>query len=174
MEAPRMKLDGGLADRTRWTAEDCSIDGTMKVVGTRSAMLLMREAHYGTTRFDDFVSRVGISEAVASARLKELVQAGLLQRQPYQEAGRRTRYEYVLTQAGAEFQPVLLALMQWGDRHLLREGKPPLLMRHADCGSPVTVQARCDAQHAVAADEVTLLPRRNRRPQRRPAPGGRA
>ncbi|WP_370880451.1 winged helix-turn-helix transcriptional regulator [Streptomyces aurantiacus] len=131
----------------------------MKVAGTRSAIVLMREAHYGTTRFDDFVSRVGISEAVAPARLKELVQAGLLQRRPYREVGQRTRYEYVLTRAGAEFRSVLLALMQWGDRRLLREGRPLLLMGHTDCGSPVTVQApvrgtargRCGRAHALAA-----------------------
>ncbi|MFD6286866.1 winged helix-turn-helix transcriptional regulator [Streptomyces sp. NPDC060205] len=163
MEPSNMKLGGGLEDRTRWSAEDCSIDAAMKVVGTRSAMLLMREAHYGTTRFDDFVSRVGISEAVASARLKELVAAQLLRREPYRQSGQRTRYEYVLTQAGVEFQPVLLALMQWGDRHLPREGAPPLLARHTECGSPLIVQACCEADHAVGVDEVTLLPRRNRR-----------
>lgn len=118
MGSPRMELVGALADRSEWTASDCSIDGTMQVIGTRSAVLLMREAHYGTTRFDDFVRRVGITEAVAATRLRELVQAGLLERRPYQEPGKRTRQEYVLTEAGTDLQPVLLALMQWGDRHL--------------------------------------------------------
>lgn len=118
METPHLTLAGHLASRTKGTASDCSIDGTMKIVGTRSAMLLIREAHCGTTRFDDFVRRVGITEAVAANRLRELVSAGLLERRPYREAGRRTRHEYVLTEAGLDLQPVLLALMQWGDRHL--------------------------------------------------------
>jgi DNA-binding HxlR family transcriptional regulator len=61
-----MRLVGALADRTQWVADDCSIDRTMRSLGTRSAMLIMREAHYGTTRFDDFVRRVGITEAAAT------------------------------------------------------------------------------------------------------------
>lgn len=59
----------------------------MEVVGTRSAMLLLRESYYGATRFDDFTQRVGIADAVASARLKDLVRAGLLENSPYREPG---------------------------------------------------------------------------------------
>ena len=59
----------------------------MGLLGTKSAMLIMREAYYGTTRFDDFAARVGITKAAASARLAELVEAGLLTRRPYREPG---------------------------------------------------------------------------------------
>lgn len=59
----------------------------MAVVGTKSAMLIMREAYYGTTRFDDFARRVGITKAATSARLAELVELGLLKRRPYREPG---------------------------------------------------------------------------------------
>ncbi len=62
--------------------------------------------------------RVGVSEPVAAARLKELVAAGLLERVPYQEPGQRRRLEYRLTPMGEDFFPVLAALMQWGDRWL--------------------------------------------------------
>jgi DNA-binding HxlR family transcriptional regulator len=148
-----MNLAGALADRTQWTADDCSIDGTMRIVGTRSAMLIMRD---GTTRFDDFVQRVGITEAVTASRLRELVAVGLLERRPYQEPGQRTRNEYVLTQAGVDLQQVLLALMQWGDRHLPRPGTPPLALQHTGCDEPVTVGLGCAAGHDVAADEVTV------------------
>ena len=72
-----VRLTGVLEDRDAWRATHCSIGRAMEVVGTRSAMLILREAYYGTTRFDDFASRVGITEAVASARLKELTEAGL-------------------------------------------------------------------------------------------------
>jgi DNA-binding HxlR family transcriptional regulator len=156
MGSPGMELVGALADRSEWTASDCSIDGTMQVIGTRSAVLLMREAHYGTTRFDDFVRRVGITEAVAATRLRELVQAGLLERRPYQEPGKRTRQEYVLTEAGSDLQPVLLALMQWGDRHLPRDDGPPLTLHHTDCDEPVAVRLRCAAGHDVGPDEITV------------------
>jgi DNA-binding HxlR family transcriptional regulator len=144
-----MRLEGALADRTRWVADDCSIDRTMRIFGTRSAMLIMREAHYGTTRFDDFVRRVGITEPVAAARLRELVEAGLLERRTYQEPGQRGRKEYVLSQAGVDLQPALLALMQWGDRHLSRPDGPPLVLRHAGCDAPVALRLACERGHEV-------------------------
>lgn len=82
-------LQGPLADRDAWSAVgECAIEKTMAVVGTKSAMLIMREAYYGTTRFDDFARRVGITKAATSARLAELVELGLLRRQPYREPGR--------------------------------------------------------------------------------------
>ena len=94
-------LQGVLAERDKWSAVgQCAIEKTMSLVGTKSAMLLMREAYYGTTRFDDFARRVGITKAATSARLTELVEAGLLTKQPYQEPGQRSRDEYVLTEAG--------------------------------------------------------------------------
>ena len=109
-----MNLVGPVADRDAWAADRCSIDRSFGIVGTRSAVLVLREAYFGTTRFDDFVQRIGITEAVAADRLRDLVAAGLLQRTPYREPGKRTRYEYVLTPAGADLLPVLLGLMQSG------------------------------------------------------------
>src|SRR5215472_6472087 len=120
-----MQLVGRVADRDTWIGDRCSIDAAFGVLGTRSAVLLLREAYYGATRFDEFVRRAGITEAVAAARLRELVDVGVLERRPYRKPGARTREEYVLTRAGAELMPVLLALMQWGDRHLAGQPGPP-------------------------------------------------
>ena len=73
-ELPR--LTGPLDPRAAWTASECSLARALDVVSTRSAFLLLREAFYGTTRFDDFAERAGISEPVAAARLRELVDGG--------------------------------------------------------------------------------------------------
>ena len=81
-------------------------------------MLIMREASYGTTRFDDFARRVGITKAAASTRLSELVDAGLLTKRPYRDPGQRSRDEYVLTDAGTDFMPVVWAMFEWGRKHL--------------------------------------------------------
>ena len=148
-------MRGQMADRDSWTADRCSIGRALDVVGTRSAMLLMREAYYGTTRFDDFARRVGITEAVAATRLKELVAAGLLIRQPYREPGQRTRYEYRLTEMGRDLALAALALMQWGDRYLSAPSGPPVALRHADCGADVRIEARCAAGHHVPLGEVS-------------------
>ena len=134
-------LQGPLADRDAWSAiGECAIEKTMAVVGTKSAMLIMREAYYGTTRFDDFARRVGITKAATSARLAELVDLGLLARRPYQEPGQRSRDEYVLTEAGIEFMPVVWSMFQWGRRHL--PGRDRLRLTHVDCGADAEVEIR--------------------------------
>ena len=148
-------LQGPLADREAWSAVgECAIEKTMAVVGTKSAMLIMREAYYGTTRFDDFARRVGITKAATSARLAELVELGLLRRQPYQEPGQRSRDEYVLTEAGIDFMPVVWAMFEWGRRHL--PGRNRLRLTHLGCGADAEVQMRCTEGHLVPPEELGL------------------
>jgi len=156
-------LQGALADRDAWSAVGkCPIEKTMSVVGTKSAMLIMREAYYGTTRFDDFARRVGITKAATSARLAELVDLGLLTRRPYRHPGQRTRDEYVLTEAGTDFMPVVWAMFEWGQRHL--PGRSRLRLIHLDCGAEASVEIRCAAGHPVPPEELGVqLARRNSR-----------
>ncbi len=154
-----MILKGVLGDRDAWSAVGrCSIEKAVEVVGTRTAMLVMREAYYGTTRFDDFAERVGMTRAATSTRLSALVEAGLLEQRDYREEGQRTRKEYVLTDAGRDLVPVVWALFQWGRKHLPSE--TVLELAHHDCGAPVDVEVRCADGHEVGLDDVELrLPR---------------
>ena len=148
-----VQLEGRLANPKRQAHPDfCPIERTFKVVGTRSAMLLLREAAYGTTRFDDFVRRAGLTETVASSRLRELVEAGLLTKEPYREPGQRTRHEYLLTASGADLLPALVALANWGAKHLPHQPSPSYA--HAGCGAPVTARIECGAGHAVTMNEL--------------------
>jgi DNA-binding HxlR family transcriptional regulator len=148
-------LQGALADRDKWSAVgECSIEKTMSVLGTKSAMLIMREAYYGTTRFDDFARRVGITKAAASARLAELVGLGLLRRRPYRDPGQRGREEYVLTEAGVDFMPVVWAMFQWGRRHL--PGRDRLRLTHLGCGADTEVEMRCAEGHLVPPEELGM------------------
>ncbi len=148
-------LQGRLADRDSWSAVgECAIEKTLALVGTKSAMLIMREAYYGTTRFDDFARRVGITKAATSARLAELVDLGLLARRPYREPGQRVRDEYVLTEAGVQFMPVVWSLFQWGQRHL--PGRHRLRLTHVGCGADATVEIRCAEGHLVVPDELGM------------------
>ena len=156
-----LRLTGKLDPRSGWTADRCTIAKTLEVLSTRSALLIMREAFYGTTRFDDFAERVGISQPVAAARLRELVDEGLLEREDYREPGQRTRQQYRLTPKGADLFPVLAALMQWGDRWLDDRGGPIELL-HRDCGEPVALALRCAAGHEVATDAIDVSVRRRR------------
>ena len=148
-------LQGTLADRDTWSAVgQCPIEKTMALVGTKSAMLIMREAYYGTTRFDDFWRRVGVTKAAAAARLSDLVEAGLLERRPYREPGQRSRDEYVLTDAGLDFMPVVWAMFQWGRKYLPQ--RSPLRLTHDGCGAEASVQIRCAKGHEVPADEIAV------------------
>jgi DNA-binding HxlR family transcriptional regulator len=152
-------LQGPLADRDAWSAVgECPIEKTMALLGTKSAMLIMREAYYGTTRFDDFSRRVGITKAATSARLSELVDAGLLTRRPYQVPGQRSRDEYVLTDAGTDFMPVVWSMFEWGRRHLPQRSRVRLV--HDGCGAEATVAVRCADGHDVPADELAVQLRR--------------
>ncbi len=156
-----LRLTGALDPRESWTADRCTIAKALDVLTSRSAFLILREAFYGTTRFDDFAERAGVSEPVTAARLRELVDEGLLEREDYREAGQRTRQHYRLTAKGADLFPVLVALMQWGDRWLDDRGGPVQLI-HRDCGERVGLELRCAAGHEVARSEIDLA--RSRRP----------
>lgn len=151
-----IRMTGRLDPRGGWTAANCPIDRALGQVGTRSALLLLREACYGTTRFADFAERAGLSEPVAAARLRELAEHGLVEREPYQEPGQRTRMQYRLTRKGAELLPALVALMQWGDDWL---GPAGVELRHHDCGEPVHAELRCAAGHRLQQAGLDLAAR---------------
>jgi DNA-binding HxlR family transcriptional regulator len=138
-----------------WARERCSIRRALEVAGNRSALLIMREAFYGTTRFDDFAGRAGISEPVTATRLRDLVDQGLLRREPYRDPGQRTRMAYRLTDMGADLLPVLIALLNWGDRWLA-DGAPPVAVRHRGCGGPVQAELRCAMGHQLGATDLDL------------------
>jgi len=145
--ATAVRLTGELDPREGWTAERCTIAKAIQVLSTRSALLIMREAFYGTTRFDDFAERVGLSEPATAARLRELVDDGLLEREDYREPGQRTRQQYRLTEMGADLFPVLAALMQWGE------------LLHRGCGETVSVSVRCAAGHELDTSEIDVARR---------------
>jgi DNA-binding HxlR family transcriptional regulator len=158
MPATTIRMTGPLEPRDAWEADRCPMAAALDVVRTKSAFLVLREAFYGATRFDEFAARTALSDPVVSARLRELVEAGLLERAGYREAGQRARQGYRLTEMGAELLPVLAGLMHWGDRWL--ETGSGVEVRHRGCGAPVAAELRCEAGHAVGGDELDLAARR--------------
>lgn len=132
----------------------CSIARTLDVVGERWSLLVVREVALGVRRFADIQQATGAPPAVLAGRLKTLVAAGVLATRPYREPGTRTRTEYRLSDAGRDLQPVLTALMDWGDRHLAGPAGPPVVNRHRGCGSPVRAELVCAAGHRVSDREL--------------------
>ena len=152
-----LQLAGPLAQRGDTPLGNaCAIDRTMQMIGNRTAILLVREAFYGTTRFDRLVKRVGVTEAVAAQRLRELVDVGVLTKEPYQEPGQRTRYEYKLTESGHALLPTLLAMLNWGETYHHASRRRPTHAVHADCGADIHTVLRCDAGHDVGEEDVVI------------------
>jgi hypothetical protein len=87
------------------------------------------------------------------------VDEGLLRKVPYQENGQRRRTEYRLTEKGLDLYPVLVAMIEWGDKHVVGTPGPQVLLRHRDCGEPVALELACAAGHVLeSAREVTPVP----------------
>jgi DNA-binding HxlR family transcriptional regulator len=149
--------------RRPWILEydsaNCAIGAAVGIIGERPTFLVLREAFNGVRRFDDMQRRTGLPRQVLSQRLARLVAEGLLRKVPYREAGQRSRDEYRLTNKGLDLYPVLVAMMQWGDRYAVGPAGPQVLLRHRDCGAPVRLQISCQAGHDLeSARDVTPVP----------------
>ena len=142
-----------------YDSANCAIGAAVSILGERAAFLVLREAFNGVRRFDDMQRRTGMPRQVLSQRLARLVDEGLLRKVPYQESGQRRRTEYRLTEKGLDLYPVLVAMMEWGDKYAVRATGPEVLLRHRDCGEPVELQIACAAGHVLqSAREVTPVP----------------
>ena len=142
-----------------YDSANCAIGAAVDIIGERPTFLVLREVFNGVRRFDDMRRRTGMPRQVLSDRLARLVREDLLRKVPYRDAGQRSRHEYRLTSKGLDLYPVLVALMEWGDRHALGSAGPQVLLRHRDCGEPVRLQLACEAGHILeSAREVTPVP----------------
>jgi DNA-binding HxlR family transcriptional regulator len=130
--------------RSSFAGMECSIARTLEVVGEWWTLLVLREAFRGVRRFDAMQANLGIARNILMARLRTLEAHGILERRRYQE--RPARFEYRLTQKGRDLYPVLVALMQWGDRYAVGVAGPPVRLVHASCGhdaNPVLTCGHC-------------------------------
>jgi DNA-binding HxlR family transcriptional regulator len=154
-----------LVDWREQSPDNCSVARTLSVIGEKWTILVLREVFSGLRRFDEIQQHLGIPRPILSDRLRRLVDEGVLARSEYREPGRRARHEYRLTEAGGELQTVLLALMEWGDRHPTAPGGPARVARHRGCGEPLHVELVCAAGHAVtSAGDVAAEPGPGARP----------
>ncbi|EME14652.1 winged helix-turn-helix transcriptional regulator [Rhodococcus triatomae] len=136
------------------STENCSVQRTLDVIGEKWTMVVLREAFNGVRRFDDMQRHIGMSESVLADRLRKLVAAGILRSQPYREEGRRSRNEYRLTDKGMDLLPVLIALLQWGDRHLADGDGPAMVVRERVSGNPVHAVVRPVTDEGLTARET--------------------
>jgi DNA-binding HxlR family transcriptional regulator len=129
--------------RVEWAdlpSRPCPVGESLELFGDRWSMLIIRDVMNGVHRFDDLVRRLEISRATLADRLRRLVAAGILVTADYDSGGGRTRTEYRMSESGWELRNVLIALREWGDRHLFGEGNEPLLLVDRTTGHGVRLQ----------------------------------
>ncbi|MFG2757088.1 winged helix-turn-helix transcriptional regulator [Streptomyces wuyuanensis] len=142
-----------------FSTDNCSVRRTVALVGEKWSLLILRDAVNGIRRFDHFHRHVGLSEAVLADRLRKLVAAGILRTTPYRDPGDRTRHEYRLTAKGWDLWPVVVALMQWGDKHAADPEGPAVAIHHTACGAPVHLTATCGEGHdGLTPRDITAAP----------------
>jgi DNA-binding HxlR family transcriptional regulator len=137
---------------------DCSIARTLELIGERWTLLVIRDLFLGRRRFDAIQESLGIARNVLSARLRRLMDEGLVEKRLYRE--RPPRYEYFLTEKGLDLWPVLVALLGFGDRHLAGEAGPPVRIVHEGCGGIVDDRRICRrCGKPLEVREARALPR---------------
>ena len=138
------------------THTGCPIARGLEHVGEWWSILILRDAFAGISRFDDFQTSLGIAPNMLTRRLKTLVESGLLERRLYSE--KPARYEYVLTERGRDFRPVLWTLIAWGNEHFAPEGESVMIVDTAtgERAEPLLVDRR--SGRPLQAPEFMVTP----------------
>jgi DNA-binding HxlR family transcriptional regulator len=143
-------------ERKSFAEMDCSVAQSLEVIGEWWSMLIVRDAFFGVTRFEDFHRRLGISRNILRDRLTALVAHGVFVRVPYSE--HPPRADYRLTDKGRDLWPVVTALRQWGDRWAAPRGAP-VEMVHRACAHVSRAVMVCDhCGDVLRARDVEVVP----------------
>jgi DNA-binding HxlR family transcriptional regulator len=137
-----------------YTGQACSLARSLEIVGERWTLLIVRDAFYGVRRFNDFYAHLQIPRAVLTARLALLVEEGVLD----QNWVRTNRSEYLLTDKGLALWPIVLSLIDWGDRYYTNNG-PRRIFRHDTDQAPLDATGECTkCGQQVAPRDIDITP----------------
>jgi DNA-binding HxlR family transcriptional regulator len=146
-----------LMQRKSFSGMNCSIARALEEVGEWWSLLIVREATQGAYRFDDFLRELGIARNILTTRLERLVDLGIFERFPLTDRANTDGYR--LTTKGEELYPVLVTLLQWGDRWLSPNGKPPTALVEDATGVPIErIAVRTQDGEPLSFREVRFEP----------------
>jgi len=137
-------------------AMNCSIATALDIIGEGWTILIVREAFFGTRRFEDFQQHLGIARNILTTRLRKLCDHGVLQRVPVKEGAKR--HEYRLTPMGRELYPTLIALTQWGDRWLHDDRAPVKFIEYKTGEEIADVAIMSKDNRVLDARDLVLKP----------------
>src|SRR6516164_7658103 len=118
-----------------FASQTCSVARALELIGEWWTLLIVREAFFGTRRFNEFEKNLAIAKNVLSERLYKLVEAGIMERTPV--AGRGNPQDYTLTAKGRDLLPIVIALQQWGDRWIYGHDKAPVRVLDQEKGEEI-------------------------------------
>jgi DNA-binding HxlR family transcriptional regulator len=93
--------------------ENSGMDSAVRQIGDSWSLLIVWSALQGTTRFDNFQSRLGVARNILSKRLSKLVDEGIFVKRPVHSGARRL--EYRMTDKGEALRPALELIEGWGN-----------------------------------------------------------
>lgn len=139
--------------RTSFAEADCPIARSLDQIGEWWTLLIIRNIFYGINRFDQLLEHLEISRNVLTDRLQTLVENNLLEKKQYQE--KPPRFEYGLTEKGAELYPILIAYWSWGSKWLPKENAARIKLLHETCGETMTPTLACShCRETVSPNDV--------------------
>ena len=143
--------------RKSFCGMNCSIARALDEVGEWWSLLIVRECTQGRQRFDEFQNELGIARNILTSRLERLTELGIIERFPLEDRANTDGYR--LTAKGEELYPVIVALMQWGDRWLCPNGKPPTKLVDDVTGRAVEkISVRDSKGNALSFRDVRFAP----------------
>jgi DNA-binding HxlR family transcriptional regulator len=143
--------------RKSFSDMNCSIARALDQVGEWWSLLIVRECTQGASRFAEFQSVLGIAKNILTNRLERLTDLGILERFPLEE--RANAEGYRLTKKGEELYPILVALMQWGDRWATPSGKPSVALIDDKTGAPIeAISVHTKDGRALSFHDVRYAP----------------
>ncbi|MBN6149792.1 helix-turn-helix transcriptional regulator [Xanthomonas sp. AmX2] len=137
------------------TAQPCPVARSVEMIGERWALLIVRDAFDGVRRFGDFQRSLGVARNILSDRLRRLLEAQILELQPAADGS--AYQEYALTDKGEQLFPLVVALRQWGERHLFAPGEAHSRLLDRRSGKPVPAMAPRDSAGRVLKPRHTLV-----------------
>jgi DNA-binding HxlR family transcriptional regulator len=136
---------------------NCSVANTLDLIGEGWTILILREAFFGSRRFEDFQKHLGIARNILTTRLHKLCDSGILERTPIKEGAKR--HEYKLTPMGRDLYPIMIALTQWGDRWLQdSKGAPVKFIERATGEEIADVSILSKDGREIKARDLALIP----------------
>ncbi len=143
--------------RKRFDTHNCSIAGTLELVGDWWTLLVVREAFFGSRTFTQFLQNLGISRNILTDRLEKLVEADILEKH-YPKA-QSQRAQYILTHKGKALLPVLVSMMQWGDQWVNEAGGAPVKLSDLQTGEHLrTMQVETENLKKLDLDQLAITP----------------